>query len=274
MCIFDRQHRSESTPPPPPPPPPAPFSTSARPVAAKVRRVPEVVEFYHSLMRRDSRRDAGPSGAIEAPASSADILSFFTVAKRAEGVGRKSSDSLPDRGELDGVGRALFSEVSASMAAKPFFKEITVGWSDIRQKAGASVIIFSESDLKPGFDSMEHGLWQGLRTDGLQWKTYDDVVEALARESHQIEVDLANHLPSGLCVGSKSHRRWVDIPSKASYHSVYHIRSMATMLRNTAKDVTVLVGKGRLLASAAMVRTSKQFDELGQVGSGVDAKER
>uniref|UniRef100_A0A7N0UH95 Uncharacterized protein n=1 Tax=Kalanchoe fedtschenkoi TaxID=63787 RepID=A0A7N0UH95_KALFE len=64
------QHRSKSTQPPPPPPPPAPSSTSARPVAAKVRRVPEVVEFYHSLMRRDSRRDAAPSGAIEAPASS------------------------------------------------------------------------------------------------------------------------------------------------------------------------------------------------------------
>jgi Wiskott-Aldrich syndrome protein len=27
-----------------------------------VRRVPEVVEFYHSLMRRESKRDGGSSG--------------------------------------------------------------------------------------------------------------------------------------------------------------------------------------------------------------------
>jgi hypothetical protein len=27
-----------------------------------VRRVPEVVEFYHSLMRRDSKRDGGGGG--------------------------------------------------------------------------------------------------------------------------------------------------------------------------------------------------------------------
>ncbi|XP_031129066.1 protein CHUP1, chloroplastic [Ipomoea triloba] len=48
--------------PPPPPPPP----TGLKPVPAKVRRVPEVVEFYHSLMRRDSRRESG--GSCEAPA--------------------------------------------------------------------------------------------------------------------------------------------------------------------------------------------------------------
>ncbi|KAI7737676.1 hypothetical protein M8C21_027845 [Ambrosia artemisiifolia] len=39
----------------PPPPPPPPKRLSA--VSGKVRRVPEVVEFYHSLMRRESRRE-------------------------------------------------------------------------------------------------------------------------------------------------------------------------------------------------------------------------
>ncbi|XP_016471134.1 protein INCREASED PETAL GROWTH ANISOTROPY 1-like [Nicotiana tabacum] len=54
-------------PPPPPPPPPK----GLKPVPAKVRRIPEVVEFYHSLMRRDCRRDsgAGVSGAADAPAT-------------------------------------------------------------------------------------------------------------------------------------------------------------------------------------------------------------
>ncbi|XP_022715772.1 protein CHUP1, chloroplastic-like [Durio zibethinus] len=52
-------------PPPPPlpvkaiaPPPPPPPPKGMRAVEARVRRVPEVVEFYHSLMRRDSKREA------------------------------------------------------------------------------------------------------------------------------------------------------------------------------------------------------------------------
>ncbi|KNA07824.1 hypothetical protein SOVF_168290 [Spinacia oleracea] len=57
---------------PPPPPPPAP-SKGAKVIASKVKRVPEVVEFYHSLMRRDSRRDSG-AGTAEVTASSARDL--------------------------------------------------------------------------------------------------------------------------------------------------------------------------------------------------------
>ncbi|KAL5788274.1 hypothetical protein ACOSP7_005223 [Xanthoceras sorbifolium] len=47
----------------PPLPPPPLKGMSAGP--AKVRKVPVVVEFCHSLMRRDSRRDSG-TGATEA----------------------------------------------------------------------------------------------------------------------------------------------------------------------------------------------------------------
>ncbi|TYH47983.1 hypothetical protein ES332_D10G036600v1 [Gossypium tomentosum] len=61
---------------PPPPPPPPPVKAIAPPpppqppkgtkaIVAKVRRVPEVVEFYHSLMRRDSKREA--AGGCSAP---------------------------------------------------------------------------------------------------------------------------------------------------------------------------------------------------------------
>ncbi|CAN6350136.1 unnamed protein product [Urochloa humidicola] len=60
-------------PAPPPPPPPAvrrtskassPATSASTPAPTPcVRRVPEVVEFYHSLMRRDSRsRDGGAAG--------------------------------------------------------------------------------------------------------------------------------------------------------------------------------------------------------------------
>lgn len=52
---------TKSAPPPPPPPP----MKGAKNGAQKVRRVPEVVEFYHSLMRRDTRRDSGNGAAAE-----------------------------------------------------------------------------------------------------------------------------------------------------------------------------------------------------------------
>lgn len=61
--------------PPPPPsskvPPPPPPPKSLNIASAKVRRVPEVVEFYHSLMRRDStnsRRDSTGGGNAAAEA--------------------------------------------------------------------------------------------------------------------------------------------------------------------------------------------------------------
>ncbi|XP_065880171.1 protein INCREASED PETAL GROWTH ANISOTROPY 1 [Euphorbia lathyris] len=58
----------------PPPPPPPPKGT--RIGAAKVRRIPEVVEFYHSLMRRDSRKDSGggPSDTLPAATNARDMI--------------------------------------------------------------------------------------------------------------------------------------------------------------------------------------------------------
>ncbi|KAL6615706.1 hypothetical protein ACP70R_037976 [Stipagrostis hirtigluma subsp. patula] len=61
------QRSASTAPPPPPPPPPARRALGASSPAASgqcVRRVPEVVEFYHSLMRRESRRDG--AGGTEA----------------------------------------------------------------------------------------------------------------------------------------------------------------------------------------------------------------
>ncbi|KAF0920042.1 hypothetical protein E2562_032737 [Oryza meyeriana var. granulata] len=57
--------RPAAPPPPPPPPPPARRTSGATSPAAsgpRVTRVPEVVEFYHSLMRRDSRSRDGSGG--------------------------------------------------------------------------------------------------------------------------------------------------------------------------------------------------------------------
>ncbi|KAK1285850.1 hypothetical protein QJS10_CPB20g01975 [Acorus calamus] len=58
----------------PPPPPPKKGSRSN---AASVRRVPEVVEFYHSLMRRDSKRDAGAGTEAPAQASAANARNMI-----------------------------------------------------------------------------------------------------------------------------------------------------------------------------------------------------
>lgn len=54
-------------PPPPPPPPPPPMARPAgKGTPGKVKRAPQVVEFYHSLMKRDSRRDASSGGVCDA----------------------------------------------------------------------------------------------------------------------------------------------------------------------------------------------------------------
>ncbi|KAL6567367.1 hypothetical protein OROGR_001035 [Orobanche gracilis] len=57
---------------PPPPPPPEGF----KPVPAQVRRIPEVVEFYHSLMKRDAncRRDAGAAEPQAAGSTAKDMI--------------------------------------------------------------------------------------------------------------------------------------------------------------------------------------------------------
>ncbi|MCL7048720.1 hypothetical protein MKW94_020251 [Papaver nudicaule] len=77
----------KTTEPPPPPPPPMAKKTPAPPPPpplpskggktgpTKVKRVPEVVEFYHSLMRRDSKKESGISGSdIPAAANARDMI--------------------------------------------------------------------------------------------------------------------------------------------------------------------------------------------------------
>ncbi|KAK4488048.1 hypothetical protein RD792_003790 [Penstemon davidsonii] len=49
----------------PPPPPPPPPKLMARSTAGKVQRAPQVVEFYHSLMKRDSRKECLNSGTTD-----------------------------------------------------------------------------------------------------------------------------------------------------------------------------------------------------------------
>lgn len=53
-------------PPPPPPPPPVP-KLSAKSSTGVVQRAPQVVEFYHSLMKRDSRKESTNGGVCDVP---------------------------------------------------------------------------------------------------------------------------------------------------------------------------------------------------------------
>ncbi|XP_075497686.1 protein CHUP1, chloroplastic-like [Primulina tabacum] len=52
--------------PPPPPPPPPPPKLMGRSMIGIVKRSPLVVEFYHSLMKRDSRKECLNSGTTDA----------------------------------------------------------------------------------------------------------------------------------------------------------------------------------------------------------------
>ncbi|KAK6150187.1 hypothetical protein DH2020_017712 [Rehmannia glutinosa] len=51
--------------PPPPPPPPPPPKLTTRSMTGTVQRAPQVVEFYHSLMKRESRKDCLNSGTTD-----------------------------------------------------------------------------------------------------------------------------------------------------------------------------------------------------------------
>ncbi|KAG6594406.1 Protein CHUP1, chloroplastic, partial [Cucurbita argyrosperma subsp. sororia] len=68
-CSISSEPKEENTgrvpPPLPPPPPPPPLlpKFAARSSTGMVQRAPQVVEFYHSLMKRDSRKDSS-NGAI------------------------------------------------------------------------------------------------------------------------------------------------------------------------------------------------------------------
>ncbi|CAI9773233.1 unnamed protein product [Fraxinus pennsylvanica] len=101
--------RSKGAPPPPPPPP---QPKGLKPVPAKVRRVPEVVEFYHSLMRRDSnsRRESGGGGA--------DALAAGTTAKDMIGeIENRSAHLLAIKTDVETQGdfiRFLIKEVEGA----------------------------------------------------------------------------------------------------------------------------------------------------------------
>eukprot|EP01018_Ginkgo_biloba_P000867 Gb_08786 [translate_table: standard] len=58
-----RQGLKGAPPPPPPPPPPKSVATGA----SVMQRAPEVVEFYHSLMKRDAKKDSSGAGLADTP---------------------------------------------------------------------------------------------------------------------------------------------------------------------------------------------------------------
>ncbi|KAI3743691.1 hypothetical protein L1987_56754 [Smallanthus sonchifolius] len=104
--------------PAPPPPPPPPRTTKAaapplppkglKPLPAKVRRVPEVVEFYHSLMRRESRRESCNG------ASSADVPSTANTRDMIGEIENRSTHLLAIKTDVETQGdfiRFLIKEV-------------------------------------------------------------------------------------------------------------------------------------------------------------------
>ncbi|CAI9760160.1 unnamed protein product [Fraxinus pennsylvanica] len=98
---------SKGAPPPPPPPP-----KGLTPVPAKVRKVPEVVEFYQSLMRRDSnsRRDSG--------CGTADVQAAGTTSKDMIGeIENRSAYLLAIKSDIETQGdfiRFLIKEVAGA----------------------------------------------------------------------------------------------------------------------------------------------------------------
>ncbi|KAK9051656.1 hypothetical protein SSX86_028284 [Deinandra increscens subsp. villosa] len=109
-----------SAPPPPPPPPrtakavappppPPPPKGLIKPLPAKVRRIPEVVEFYHSLMRRESRRESCNGGS-----SAADVSSTANTRDMIGEIENRSTHLLAIKTDVETQGdfiRFLIKEV-------------------------------------------------------------------------------------------------------------------------------------------------------------------
>ncbi|PWZ19492.1 Protein CHUP1, chloroplastic [Zea mays] len=114
--------RGAGPPAPPPPPPPAarrssrassPAASATAPAPAPcVRRVPEVVEFYHSLMRRDSRSRDG-AAAAEAGASGGAAAARDMIGE----IENRSSHLLAIKSDVERQGdfiRFLIKEVQGA----------------------------------------------------------------------------------------------------------------------------------------------------------------
>lgn len=109
---------SKSAPPPPPPPP-----KGKKPTPAKVRRIPEVVEFYHSLMRRDSRRDSG-SGVTDPPstANARDMIGE---------IENRSAHLLAVSHRSRTLSLKFFSVIIYNYATRLCFLSVRIDWSSI-----------------------------------------------------------------------------------------------------------------------------------------------
>lgn len=96
-------------PPPPPPPPPPAFCKPSTRKTGLVQRAPQVAELYHSLMRRDSKKDSSGGGIC-------DVLSVANVRSSMIGeIENRSSHLLAIKADVETQGefvRSLIKEVN------------------------------------------------------------------------------------------------------------------------------------------------------------------
>ncbi|KAL9250105.1 increased petal growth anisotropy 1-like protein [Drosera capensis] len=102
----------------PPPPPPLPAKGMMAMQQPKVKRVPEVVEFYHSLMRRDTRRESGAGVAELTAANTRDLVG--EIENRSAHLLAIKTD-VETQGDLirfliKEIGNALFTEIEDVVA--------------------------------------------------------------------------------------------------------------------------------------------------------------
>ncbi|THU67789.1 hypothetical protein C4D60_Mb05t28390 [Musa balbisiana] len=96
-------------PPPPPPPPPPAFRKSSTRKTGLVQRAPQVAELYHSLMRRDSKKDPSGGGIC-------DVLNVANVRSSMIGeIENRSSHLLAIKADVETQGefvKSLIKEVN------------------------------------------------------------------------------------------------------------------------------------------------------------------
>ncbi|XP_057797608.1 protein CHUP1, chloroplastic-like isoform X2 [Salvia miltiorrhiza] len=254
---------AQSNAPAPPPPPPPPKGIKSKAALAKVRRVPEVVEFYHSLMRRDSscRRDSG--------GNSSDGLLAGAAAKDMIGeIENRSSHLLAIKTDVETQGdfiRFLIKEVQN--AAFTDIEDVVsfVKWLDDE----LSYLVDERAVLK-------HFDWPEQKADALREAAfgYSDL-KKLESEVSSFHDDPRQHCGPAL-------KKMQSLFEKLE-HSVYNLSRMRELATNRYKvhhiPMDWMLDTGFVsqikLASVklAMKYMKRASAELGMVASGPEEEE-
>ncbi|XXG65600.1 hypothetical protein AAC387_Pa05g3259 [Persea americana] len=239
---------------PPPPPPPGKGISKGPGAANKVHRAPELVEFYHSLMRREAKKDTPSvsSAASNAPEARNNMI---------EEIENKSSFLMAVKADVENQGdfvRSLANEVRAASFTNIQDVVSFVNWLDEE----LSFLVDERAVLK-------HFDWPEAKADTLREASfeYQDIMK--------LEKHVASFVDDPKLSCDAALKKMYSLLEKIE-HSVYAMRRNRDMAISRFKESGIpvdwlqdsgVVGKIKLLsiqlARKYMKRVALELDGLG-----------